>query len=421
MNPIKVIVIGAGDRGNAYSRYALNHPFEIKIVGVAEPDDKKRELFSNKFNIPAKFRFKDYKEVFSIKKFADAVIITTQDRLHFKPAVMALENDYHILLEKPISNNPYEIIELERLAKNYKKIFMICHVLRYTSFFRAIKEIIDSSELGKIVAIQHNENIGHIHFSHSFVRGNWRNSDLSSPIILAKSCHDMDLLLWFTGSKVKQVSAFGSLSYFNSKNMPKGAPKNCLDGCPVETDCPYSAIKIYLKNDVDWFPSVVTTDTSIEGRIKSLKNGNYGRCVFQCDNNVPDHLVSNIEFENGITASFVLSALTFYISRTLKIMGTKGELRADTTKNEIEIREFRTNNIKKISAGTIEGFHYGGDTNIIKEFIKAIRERTSNTKVLTSLSESVESHLLAFAVEESRIKNKTINYGEYVKRILLKK
>lgn len=413
MKPIKAIIIGAGDRGNAYSRYAIAHPYQLQIIGVAEIDDNKRRLFSEKFNIPEKNQFRSFEEIFSLPRFADAVFITTLDRAHYQPAVMALKKGYNILLEKPISHNPIEILKLARAAENSKQVIMVCHVLRYTTFFGTIKKILDSNEIGDIISIQHNENIGNIHFSHSFVRGNWSNSNTTSPIILAKSCHDMDLLLWFINSKIKKLSSFGSLSYFSSKYKPKNAPKRCIDGCPVEEECPYSAIKIYLGESPNWFRTVITTDASLNGRLKSIQEGPYGRCVFQCDNNVPDHQVVNLEFKNGVTVSFTLSALTSEISRTLKIMGTKAELRASTAKNEIEIKKFSTNNITKINVGTIEGFHYGGDTNIVKSFISAIRYKTNN-KNLTSLQESIDSHLAAFAAEESRLTGKVIDFDSYI-------
>jgi hypothetical protein len=416
--PIRVIVIGAGDRGNVYARYSIGRPDELKIVGVAEPDDLKLKIFSEKYNIPKENIFKDYKEVFSREQFADAVFITTPDRLHYEPALMAYKKGYHILLEKPICNNPIDLIKLSNLVKNNsEQLFMICHVLRYTNFFGLIKRIIDSKELGDIVCIQHNENIGNIHFSHSFVRGNWSNSDRSSPIILAKTCHDFDILLWFTGKKIKRISSFGSLTFFTKRNKPKGAPLRCLDGCPVEKDCPYSAIKIYLSENKSWFRTVITPELSFESLYKALKEGPYGICVFQSDNNVADHQVTNILLEDDTTIAFTLCGLTSEISRTLKIMGTKAQLRASTSKNEIEITEFSTNNVKRIQVGFIEGFHYGGDVNIVKSFIKALTTGNFKEYNLTSFEDSVMSHLAAFAAEKARLENKVIDFDLYLKEL----
>ncbi|MGO1527595.1 MAG: Gfo/Idh/MocA family protein, partial [Senegalia sp. (in: firmicutes)] len=292
-------------------------------------------------------------------------------------------------------------------------VFLIAHVLRYTPFFSKIKEIIDSGKIGKLMTISHNENIGYFHFAHSFVRGNWRNSDLSSPLILQKSCHDMDILLWLVGESCKKISSFGHLSYFKEENHPEGAGQRCID-CKVEATCPYSAKKLYYKNIGNWPTTVISDIQTEEAVTRALEEGPYGRCVYLCDNNVCDNQSTIMEFENEVTATFNLSAFTNKVHRTIKIMGSKGEIRADDSKNEIEVELFESNERIIYNPKVLVGGHGGGDTGIMNDFIASILSEDGNG--LTSASKSVQSHIMAFAAEESRLVNKNIDIKEFMQR-----
>ncbi len=245
MKPVTAILIGAGQRGkDALSSYALKHPDEIKFVAVAEPDEMKRQQYIEAHQIPEELAFSTWEDLLAQPKLADAALICTLDNMHYEPTKLALEKDYHILLEKPLSNNVKECVLLGELAKQYAhKVFSVCHVLRYTNFFMKIKELVDQKVIGDIMTINHNEFVGRIHQSHSFVRGNWGNSRRESPMILQKCCHDLDILLWLIGKDCKKVSSFGSLDYFTKKYAPEGAPLRCLDGCPIGDSCPYNAEK----------------------------------------------------------------------------------------------------------------------------------------------------------------------------------
>jgi len=345
-------------------------------------------------------------------KLADAVLICVQDGLHLPVTIKALEKDYHVLLEKPMSNKPEDCVLMGEYAKRYKKVFSICHVLRYTNFFSALKKYIDDGRIGDLVSIQLNENVAYWHQAHSFVRGNWRNSNETSPMILAKSCHDMDILLWLAGADCVSLSSFGSLMHFKKENAPEGAPLRCLDGCPVENECPYYAPNQYLTSNIYWPTSVISDDMSIESRTKALKEGPYGRCVYQCDNNVVDHQVVCAEFANGVTAAFTMCAFTQEGNRTLKLMGTKAEIRAVLEKNEIEILDFATGSREVIHLAAGGSSHSGGDHMLIRDFIKLVRDNAAG-EGRTSASISVQSHLMAFAAEKSRLEKKAINMKEY--------
>jgi predicted dehydrogenase len=419
MKKVSAVLIGAGSRGRDFlASYAIRNPHEIEFVAVAEPNDERREIFARIHNIKDEMCFKSYEDLLNQPKLADAVIISTQDRMHYEPTMKSISKGYHILLEKPMATTPKECIIMSNEARKENRVFFICYVLRYTQFFSRIKELLAKDTIGKLISIQHNENVGYYHYAHSYVRGNWRNSIDSSPMILAKSCHDMDILLWLVDSDCKNVSSFGDLMYFKKENAPENSPKRCLDGCSHRDECPFNAQKLYLTSNIDWPTCTISEDLSIEGRIKALENGLYGRCVFHCDNNVVDHQVVNMEFENGVTAAFTMCAFTNEISRTLKLMGTKGEIRGHFEKNEIEVIYFN-NNVRDIIKIPPSIFgHGGGDDALMREFVKNVMEPSK--EIETSASMSLQSHLIAFAAEESRLQNKVINIKKYSSEVAKK-
>lgn len=413
MKKITAALIGAGSRGmEAYATYALKHPNEIEFVAVSDIDKDKVEKFKKLHNIADNMCFGHYEELLAQPKLADCILICTPDALHFEPAKIALEKGYHLLLEKPMSPQPKEVFELGEIAKKNNKVFSICHVLRYTKFYETLKKIVDSKKIGDLMSIQHNEYVGFIHQSHSFVRGNWRNSDESSPMILQKSCHDMDILLWLVNADCKRISSFGKLSHFKAECAPEGAPKRCLDGCPHAVSCPYYAPKIYLTENVGWPTNVISVDTSLEARTKALEEGPYGRCVYHCDNNVVDHQVVNMEFDNEVTVAFTMSAFSRG-GRTMKLMGTNGEIRAHMGKNEIEIYDLENNNIETIALGKTTSGHGGGDFGIMRSFVELV-QNDGRIEGRTSAKSSVQSHLMAFAAEKSRVSNKVVEMDDYI-------
>lgn len=404
MKKISVVVLGAGSRGNSYSEYSKACPSELEIVGVADPDEARRKQFAKRYDISGDRCFSSWEEVFEQPRMADAVFICTMDNMHTEPALRALAAGYHVLLEKPMSNSKEECIAIERAARESGQVLAVCHVLRYTPFYTKLKELVTGGAIGEIATLGQIENVGYWHQAHSFVRGNWRNSDQTSPMILQKSCHDMDIISWLIDKPCLWVSSFGSLRYFTPENKPEGAPANCMEGCPHSEACPYYAPKIYLTGNTNWPVDVLTTDLTPEGIQKALREGPYGRCVYQCDNNVVDRQVVNMEFEGGVTATFTMTAFTEDTTRQIKIMGTKGQIEANMAKREIHLRRFGGEDIlitlKKEEAG-----HGGGDFGIVKNFVNLVNGTGDN---LTSARASLQSHLMCFAAEESRLEHRTI-------------
>lgn len=417
MKKVRVALIGAGLRGINYMDYALQHPAKLEVVAVAEPVRQRRENFKVRHGLADDMCFEHWDDLLAKPKLADAVLICTQDKQHFEPTMKALQAGYHVLLEKPMSPDPEECIRMGDMASKAGLVFSICHVLRYTPFFSTLKELLDKGTIGRLMAIQHNENVGYWHQAHSFVRGNWRRKDESSPMILAKSCHDLDILLWLAGSDCVKVSSFGSLSHFTASEAPEGAPLRCLDGCPVAEECLYYAPNIYLTEDTNWPTSAISDDMSYDARYKALQEGPYGRCVYHCDNDVVDHQVVNLEFADGVTAAFTMSAFTRDISRTIKLMGTKGEIRGAMEKNEIEIIHFGSGKVERISFEDMGGHvgHGGGDMRLVKDFLKLVRSDGAS-QGLTSADASVQSHLMAFAAEQSRVEGKMIGLQAFKER-----
>ena len=403
---VKFCIAGAGNRGQAYSQYVLEHPNLAKVVAVAEPRDHYREKMAQMHGIAAENVFSDWKQLAEKSKLADAVIISTQDNMHCKPAIAFAKKGYHIMLEKPMAQNKEDCKAIVKAAIEADVIFAVCHVMRYTRYTRKLKEILDSGIIGKVVSIQHLEPVGYWHQAHSFVRGNWRNETESNFMLMAKSCHDMDWLRHIAGSGFKKVSSFGNLNHFRKECKPKGAASRCLD-CSCEADCPYSAKRIYLgwaqRGNFGWPVDVLTTDLTIEGVTKALQEGPYGRCVYECDNDVVDHQVVNILFENGSTAVFTMTAFCQGSDRKTRIFGTRGQLYGDGSK--IEHFDFLTNETNIIelghSDGTIASGHGGGDYGIMKSFVEAVATGDRN-KVLSGVQETLETHLSVFAAEESR-------------------
>lgn len=420
------MIVGAGSRGGGYPWYAKYFPDQLKIVGVCEPRDFYRSKAAEEYSIPAENVFKDWTEAAEREKFADAVFICTPDRLHKDPAVTFAKKGYHILLEKPMAVTAEDCKEIVSTCKENHTILAVCHVLRYTPWVKKVKEIIESGMIGDVVSINHTEPVGYWHFAHSYVRGNWRNTETSSFSLLAKCCHDIDLICYWMARKCEKVSSFGSLSHFNESGKPDGAADRCLD-CPanIENSCPYSAKKIYLERfDMGlrgWPVSVICDGpVDIENVTKALRSGPYGKCVYNTDNDVVSHQVVNMQFEGGATAVLQMVAFTKKLcAREVSIYGTKGEMKVfgDQPSFPIQLTTFDTN--KSVAIEVEEDLdvplalsgHGGADYHTIKSFVDALHNADSSA-IETGPDDTLASHLLCFAAERARLENRVLVRNE---------
>ncbi len=405
--PITVAVAGCGSRGqDTYSRILMDMPEKARIVACADIDPEKLEGMRRLTGVPENACYASAEEMLAQPRLADVMLICTPDRCHYAEAKEALLKDYDLLLEKPIAPYADQCKELSDLATSRGRKVAVCHVLRYTPFYQKIKQLLDAGTIGRVVNIQAMEQVCYWHQAHSFVRGNWRNSDLSSCMILQKCCHDMDILLWLTGKHCRYVSSFGSLSLFRPDQAPEGAAERCVD-CHV--DCPYNAVKYYLdefhRTGDEWPQNVVAFEPTEEKLLTALREGPYGRCVYHCDNNVVDHQVVNLELEDGATVNFTMTAFTAHGGRTLRVGGTMGELYCDMKQNVIRVmrygQEDEVIDVRKL-ADDFSG-HGGGDVRLVHEFIDLVRGETEMSPTLTAIDRSVESHLVALGAEESRL------------------
>jgi predicted dehydrogenase len=449
MKPATAILIGAGDRGLVYSSYALRHPDKLRIVAVAEPVEERRLRIAALHRIPSSGAFSSWEELLSKPLMADGAVIATQDAMHVEPAVAAMRRGYHVLLEKPMANTEEDCRTIAESARQTGMTLNICHVLRYTGFFRKVKALIEQGALGDVISIFHAENVSYYHMAHSFVRGNWRRIGDSSPMILAKCCHDMDLVYWFAGSEPCRLSSFGSLSHFIPESAPPGAPRRCTDGCPAEKTCPYYSADTYLhgvplkRNLVladsisvslaarfvlrfprlakavpvigryvywkEWPTTVITRDTSPAGVMRALREGPYGRCVYHCDNDQVDHQETAIEFKNKITACLRMHGHSHEEGRTIRIEGSKATLRGKFSGGgRLEVCVHGTGKRIRVPVKTDLIGHSEGDEGIMENFVTVLR----GGKGLTTAEDSLVSHLMAFAAHRARIGRRVVEIDE---------
>lgn len=409
---VTLAIVGAGNRGATYARHAVADG-NADVVAVAEPDPVRRGALSREHHIPAGKSFAGWKELAEAPRMADAVVITTQDKIRVEPVLALAERGYQILLEKPMAANDDDARRMIDAARSADVLLTVCHVLRYAPYTPALRAVIDRGTVGDVVTVEHLEPVGWWHQAHSYVRGSWRREDESSPMLLAKSVHDLDWISHIIGRRAHRVSSFGSLYHFRPEQRPEGAGDNCLD-CAVERDCPYSARRLYLSCLGDpgleeWPLSTVTTARTPEGVLDALRTGPYGTCVYANDNDAVDHQVVSIEYEHGVTASFTMTAFTPMMFRQTRIFGTHGYLECDGKK--ITGLDFRTQDRYVIKTPPGDGRHSGGDRGLVEAFVRAVA--TGSRAGLASPEESLAAHRLAWAAERARKTGSVVSLNTY--------
>lgn len=428
MKQLRVIIMGAGDRGRGYAKIMAKTPEKFKVVGVAEPIENRRNFVKNLFDVDEKNCYDTWEKILDVPKFADIAVVSMMDQMHTEPAIKALELGYDLLLEKPAAPTPEECGMIYKKAKECGRKIIVCHVLRYTPHFLKIKSLIDDGVLGDVVSIEHTESVGYIHQSHSFVRGNWGNEGRSSFMLLQKCCHDIDILQWLMGKECKKIQSFGALNHFKKENAPEGSPERCHEGCPEADNCPYNAVKLYYDDKKNlWFRGAATkiVDPTDEEVMHALETTQYGKCVFKCDNDVVDHQIVNMQFEDNSTVSMTMCAFTKGGRRT-HIMGTKAELWADTSvkgENAFTLYDFKTKQFSHpdanitVSGDSIVTGHGGGDGGIINALYKYLMGEIAAEDV-SEIEISCKNHLLVFAAEDSRKQGRVIDIDNYFEKYM---
>ena len=412
MKPISVIIIGAGSRGASYARYMAELPGKYQIVGIADPDPARRTRLQRTHNVPDAGCFASWEEILAQPKMADVAVIATVDNMHYEPALKAISMGYNLLLEKPVAQTARECADIALAAQKKGVAVLVCHVLRYTPFFNKVKQLLMEDTIGKPMSVVHVEAVGNVHQSHSYIRGNWHSEAQSTPMLLAKSCHDLDILQWLLDKPCKKVQSFGALTYFKEENAPEGAPVRCADGgCPKADTCPYNCMKLYhadKKND--WFRGAATRNiakgdkATDEEVLEALRTTDYGLCVFHANNDVVDHQVVNMEFADGITASFTMNCFNKG-GRYIRIFGTKGELYANMSDKEITVYTFADKQYHSVPVTEAEesilGGHGGGDLGIVRELYEYLSGSYTGYSA-ADITTSVKNHFIGFAAERAR-------------------
>ncbi|HEY43460.1 MAG TPA: Gfo/Idh/MocA family oxidoreductase [Anaerolineae bacterium] len=464
-DPIDAVLIGAGQRGaNDYGPYALRYPDRLRFVAVAEPIQERRTRFAHLHKIPLEEQYESWEDLLSTPQKARGALICTQDQMHVGPSVTALQRGYDVLLEKPIATTPEDCVQVIDTAAETGRQLHIGHVLRFTRHFQKLHQVLRSGILGEVINVDHRENVSFWHMVHSYVRGAWANQADSSPMILAKCCHDFDLLLWILDRKCKHLSSIGQLVHFRPENAPSGAPARCLDGCPISDTCPYFAPFVYLDllplwRDVadtstglvkfaaktqlrapglvravskvvpflrqmsdyrGWPRSVLALEPTSDAILEALQNGPYGRCVYFCGNDVVDHQVVLMQFEGGMSVSLTMHGHSHLEGRSTRIEGTRASLNAFVgfRGSWIELNEHRSDrSFRYDTTGEVRGAHGGGDVELMTAFVKSLQDGSSQHS-LTIARQALQSHLLAFAAEEARLGKRVVDMEEYSERYL---
>lgn len=443
--PVRVAILGAGARGSeAYGRWFLDHPQHSRIVAVADAVEHRRDVLAQRASLGEEDRFEHWSTLLAQAERLelDAVVIALPDAEHVEPALAAAERGLAILLEKPIAPTAATLHELEQHLRDLEPRIAVAHVLRATPFWRDVKDIVSTGLLGELATIRHEENIGFWHFAHSYVRGNWRRGDTSSPMVLAKTSHDLDLIRWLAAEAPATVSSTGSLLHFHAGNAPEGAPSHCIHGCPVADTCPFYAPRYYIEalSDVEGWPvALLGQDVSPEGRAMALSEGPYGRCVYRSDNDVVDHQQTLLTFDSGLAATLTTSAFTGANTRTFQITGTRGELSGRMDTGDLRLHSFSPRpmapdllpgDVTVSSSGPLdhpvyewrvlprhdeEGDHRGhggGDDALAASFIAGVASGDFDAHVTTTLAASLDSHWMAFAAERARREGRTLRFAD---------
>ncbi len=421
MDAVEAILVGAGLRGrHVYAAYALERPERLRIVALAEPHPDRRTELARALGLDADAVFDDWRPLLAGAPRAPAAIIATGDIEHEAPALAALERGHHLLLEKPIAPTPEACVRVVEAAERAERILQIGHVLRHTAFYARVAEVVRSGRLGPLVHLDLREHVSSWHYAHSYVRGKFRNTAVAAPVLLAKSCHDLDLLRWIAGEEVVRVTSFGSRLHYGPGSAPDGAPARCTDACPARSDCPHDVERFYLAPEDAiaraWPWSDVSPDPSREARRRSLERGPYGQCVFRADNDQLDHQVVSVELAGGATATFALHGAATHERRTVRISGGAGELRGVLHDGTIEISRHGRLEVERIHCPGSELGHFGGDVGLIDHFVDAVG-RDDRAAVREAGRTALAGHLLGFAAEEARRTGRVVDLTEFRRKL----
>jgi predicted dehydrogenase len=412
--PLRIAVLGAGHRGEIFGDLIARHPDLARVVAVAEPRAPYRQAFAARHGLDPADVFETWQELAASGRPYDAAVVATMDRDHLGPALAGLERGWDLLLEKPMAASLEDCVAIARVQRASNAIVAVCHSLRYHQGFRRVRDLVAAGAIGDVVTVDQLEQVAYYHFAHSYVRGNWGNLGRATPLLLAKSCHDLDYMAWLVDKPCLRVSSFGSLVHFTPANAPAGSAARCTEGCAAEATCAYSAIRQYVTTDRHAWPAMVAAaDHSEAAHREAIERGPYGRCVYRADNDVVDHQVAILEFEGGATATLTVTAFTQEQGRRVRVHGTRGELAFDEAR--ITIKTYADGATTVYDLPEEAGPHGGGDARVVAAWLEALHRR--DPAVVTSgVDASLETHAIGFAAEQSRLEGRVVDVAEVLAR-----
>ncbi|MDD5697308.1 MAG: Gfo/Idh/MocA family oxidoreductase [Victivallaceae bacterium] len=410
---VKIAIIGAGVRGTHLAHHLSSSGLDCRIAAVAEPDPIRRKKFAETHSLTGQEVFSSWEELFAQSRSCNAAVIATMDNQHFGPATAAAEQGWHILMEKPIADKWPHCLAIDKLCRENNCIVRVCHSLRFMTSFVKIKKIIENGTLGKIIDLEHVEAIGNRRFTHNYVRGRWGKEANNTFLLLHKCCHDLDFINWLIDNRCVKVSSFGSLSHFTPSNAPAGSGKRCLDDCKINNSCPYSAQRLYIDSKLDAWPARdVSPVHTRKSHLKAVQDGTWGKCVWRAGNDVVDHQVVMMEYENGTTATCTLSGFSATNGRRTRVHGTEGELLFDEEAGKIKIWNFNSSISEVIDIKPPDSYH-PEDKDIVIDWFSAIAApQKPPAGIGVDTREVLRSHAIVFAAELSRKEERTIEIAE---------
>lgn len=424
--PLTAIIVGAGHRALLYASYAHRPGSALRIVGVADPSSLRREQAARLFDLRPDQCYQSAEALAELPQQADFVINGTMDHQHVPTALPLLAAGYDMLLEKPFAVNEAELWQLVQTARKYQRTIAICHVLRYTPFYAAIRRQVLDGAIGQILNVQAVEHVSYHHMAVAYLRGKWSKQSYSgSSMLMAKCCHDLDMITWMkSGVAPLQVASFGSNFQFRPEQAPPDAGNRCLVDCPIEPTCLYSARKHYIDHPERW--SFYAWDSlehlenpTLDDKIESLKGDNpYGRCVWKCDAEVVDHQSVLIAFEDGSTATLNMVGGSAKPSRSLHLVGTLGEIQGYMEEGRFVVRHIDPRPGREYSETVVDVFqtgdttgasggHGGGDLRLMADFLSLLRGEEPSISA-TLLEDSIRGHLIGFAADRAMAQGQAV-------------
>lgn len=405
----RVVIIGAGVRGSHLGEQLVSSSIPARIVAVAEPREERRRAFARAHNLPTSAQFPSWEALCDSGLEADAAIVATLDNQHAAPVLACLRRGWHVLVEKPLADTLQDCRLIVKAQRQAGRVVSVCHTLRYMDAFRRIKQIVAEGTLGRLIHVEHVEAIGHLRFTHNYVRGRWAKEASNTFLLLHKCSHDVDFVAWLVDEPCARVSSFGSRGYFNTAHAPEGSGTRCLDDCRIRDACPYSALRLYVDGDLTGRLQDLGDTSTREARLEAVRRGPFGACVWRAGNDVVDHQVVSMEFAGGSTATCTMSGFSATHGRRTRLQGTKGELLFEEATDSITIRKFDQTEPELIRVARPDSYH-PEDRDIVGNWLSAMHDASEGVAV--DAQEALKTHAIVFAAEQSRKERRTVEMSE---------